>query len=182
MIASAVRRAWRDPWAWVPLLSALPLVLHSLAAPLGEPFADDFYFMRRIVIPGPRPIFDGGGSPVFWRPLGRQAYFGALGTVMLEHPLWVVGLHVALLALSGWLLYRALRPHWPGSAAAVAASFPLLVESGRMLIGWPSHFQDVGAIFFAALALHEASRGRLASTLASLLAALLCKEIAAVTA
>jgi len=180
-MAAEPRRS-RDPWQWLPPLAALALLVHSAGAPLGEPFADDFFFLRRIVIPAPRPWLDGGGSPVFWRPLGRQAYFAVFGPAMVAHPGIVVALHVVLLATSAWLLFRAFRPRLSGAAAATAAAFPLLVESGRMLIGWPSHFQDVGAIVFAALALHEASRGRLGTTLASLLAALLCKEVAAVAA
>src|SRR5438105_10796567 len=109
MSRSWLRRAGSDPWAWVPLLAVIPLVLHSMGAPLGEPFADDFYFLRRALFPGPHSLFDGGGSPVFWRPLARQAYFGAFGPWMLEHPRGIVALHVALLGLSGILLYRALR-------------------------------------------------------------------------
>src|SRR5438067_6563425 len=132
-------RPSRDPWQCVPFLAVLPLLLHARGAPLGEPFADDFFFLRRIVIRSPHPIFarvtawlDGGGSPVFWRPLGRQAYFAAFGPWMVAHPVVIVALHVALLAASGWLLHRTLRPHSSGAVAATAASFPLLVESGRM--------------------------------------------------
>src|SRR5690349_5889450 len=177
-----LRRAWSDPWAWAPLLAVLPLLMASGGAPLGEPLAGDFYFLRRVIFPGPRPLLDGGGSPVFWRPLARQVYFGALGPLVLDHPGWIVALHALLLGVAGVLLYRALRPRWSGAAAAAAASFPVLVESARMLIGWASFFQDVGAFFFAALAVYQASRSRLAATLASLLAALLCKEIAVAAA
>src|SRR6266487_1547672 len=37
----------RDPWLWALLLCALPLVLHASRTSLGEPFADDFSFLRR---------------------------------------------------------------------------------------------------------------------------------------
>src|ERR1041385_5897536 len=83
-------RTSRDPWQWLPLFAAVPLLVHAAGAPLGEPFADDFFFLRRIVVPSPRPWLDGGGSPVFWRPLGRQAYFAALGPWMVADP-WVGG-------------------------------------------------------------------------------------------
>src|SRR5204862_7446551 len=110
---------------------------------------------------------------------GRQLYFGFLGPLIVSHPRWIAALHVALLAVSAWLVYRALRTRWPASWAAAAAAFPLLIDADRMLIAWPSHFQDVGALFFAALALHEASRSRGWTTAAALLASLLCKEVAA---
>ena len=52
--------AGRDPWVLAILLAAAPLVLHSLGTPLGEPFADDFYFLHRELLGGPRTIWDGG--------------------------------------------------------------------------------------------------------------------------
>jgi len=168
-------------WALV-VLAAVPLVVHSLGTPLGEPFADDFFFLRRVLFPGPRPLLDGGGSPLYWRPLGRQAYYGALGEAIVAHPRAIAALHVALLVAAALLVHRTLRRRWPGAVSAAAASFPLLVESARMLIGWPSHFQDVGALAFAALALHEAAGARLVTMLAALLASLLCKEVGVVTA
>ena len=61
---------WHDPLALALAVLALPLVLHSLSTPLGEPFADDFAFLRRALFPGPRSWLDGGGSPISWRPLG----------------------------------------------------------------------------------------------------------------
>ena len=61
MSRSWLRRAWSDPWAWVPVLAVAPLLLGSRGAPLGEPLADDFYFLRRVIFPGPRPWLDGGG-------------------------------------------------------------------------------------------------------------------------
>jgi len=68
------------------------------------------------------------------------------------------------------LVYRALRVAWPGPLAAAAASFPLLAESTRTIAGWPTQFVDLGLYLFSALALHEASRRRLPTTLAALLA------------
>ena len=173
--------AARDPWAWASALAVLPVLLHSLGAPLGEPFADDFDYLHRVVFSGVGSFFDGGGSTLYWRPLGRQVYFGALSRAILSHPGAVVGLHVLLLGLASWLLYRAFRRAWPGPAAAAMASFPIWMESSRMLIAWPSHFMDLGALLFAALAIHEASRRRLTTALAAMLASLLCKEVGIVT-
>lgn len=172
----------RDRWALAPLLAALALAAHAWFPFVGEPVADDFDFLHDTFLSGHGDWLDGGGSHYYWRPLARQLYYRVLGGVMLTHPAWVAGLETALAALAGLFLYRALRRYWPGAWAAAAASFPLLLEAGRPLVSCPTNFQDLGAILFSALALHEASRSRLASALAALLAALLCKEMAVVTA
>lgn len=169
----------RDPWALAALLSVVPLVLHSLGAPLGEPFADDFDYLHRVLLGGPLSFLDGGGSVLYWRPIGRQVYYSLLTPLILGSPGVVAALHVVALALIALLVYRTLRPHWSGPAAAAAAAFVPLSESTRMLAAWPSHFMDLGAMLFAALALHEASRRRWITALASVLASLLCKEVGA---
>ena len=51
-----------------------------------------------------------------------------------------------------------------------------------MLLSWPSNFQDLGAIFFGAIAIHESAHRRLVPSMIALLAALTCKEIAVTTA
>ena len=84
----------RDPWLWALLLCALPLVLHAARTPLGEPFADDYYFLRRALLPGANSLWDGGGSPLFWRPLSRQVYFGLFGRFMLAHPHGIAVVHL----------------------------------------------------------------------------------------
>jgi tetratricopeptide (TPR) repeat protein len=172
----------RDPWAWATLLGVLPLLAKCVGAPLGEPVAEDFDFLHRSMFHGLGSLFDGGGSQAFWRPLAHQVYYALLGPLVLAHPLAVGLLHAALLALGAWLLYRVFRTGLPGPVAAMAASFPLMAESTRTIVGWPTQFVDCGLFVFSALALHEASRRRLPTALAALLAALLCKEIAIVTA
>ena len=176
------RSASRLPWALLIVACLAALLWHARGTPLGEPFADDFLFLERVRLGGPYTWLDGGGSPLYWRPLGRQAYYQLLGGVMLVQPLLIALLHTALLGASAWLFQRSLRRGgMPAAPAAVAAAFPLLVESARMLISWPSHFQDVGALFFAAVAVHEASHGRLRTLLPAALASLLCKEVGALT-
>lgn len=172
----------RDRWALAPLLAALALAVHTWFPFIGEPVADDFDFLHDTFLSGRGDWLDGGGSHYYWRPLARQLFYRVLGGAMLAHPAWVAAFEAALVALAGLLLYGALRRHWPAPWAAVAASFPLLLEAGRPLVSCPTNFQDLGAILFSALALYEASRTRLASALVALLAALLCKEMAAVTA
>ena len=76
----------RDPWALVAVLSVLPLILHSLGAPLGEPFADDFDYLHRVLLGGPLTFFDGCGSALYWRPLGRQVYYSLLAPAILGAP------------------------------------------------------------------------------------------------
>jgi hypothetical protein len=169
----------RDRWAWIAALSVLPLVLHSWGAPLGEPFADDYDYLHRALLESNRSWLDGGGFALYWRPLGRQAYFGALGPALMTAPWIVPVLHVVLLALAAVLVHRALAPRLGAPAAATAASFVPLMESTRMLIAWPSHFMDVGALLFAALAMHEASRERFRFAIPAAIASLLCKEVGA---
>src|SRR5262249_5610739 len=91
-------------------------------------------------------------------------------------------LHVVLLIAGSLLVYRALRPHVGGVAACAAASFPMLSESTRTLVSWPSQFVDVGLYFFSAVAFYATARRRLAVALAATLLALFCKELAVVTA
>jgi hypothetical protein len=166
----------------VSLLALVPLLLHSLGAPLGEPVADDFDHLHYALF-SPHPTWlDGGGSQSFWRPLAYQGYFGLLAGVFIATPAAVVVLHLAMLALTVLLLYRTARRFMPAPWAAAAASFPLLTESARALLTVPVHFVDVGLLLFSALALHEAAASRLPGALLALLAALLCKESAVATA
>lgn len=169
----------RDPWLWLVLLAALLAPLGALGTPMGEPFADDFDYLRYSLLETEHSFFGGGGSVLYWRPLTRQVYFGLLGPAMVTQP-WVVALaHSLVLALSALLLYRAWRPRTSGPWAATAASFPFVLETTRMLVVWPSHAQDLGALLFACLAIHEASRNRLPTALIAMLGALLSKETAA---
>lgn len=174
--------AWRDAWLWIALLALVPLLMRAWSGSAGTPFADDYDFLHRALLSPQRSLLDGGGAVIYWRPLARQVYFGLAGPLMLSHPRAVALLHVALLALAVVLIHRMLRPRWGGPWAAAAASFPLLAEGTRALVIWPTSFQDLGAVLFSALALHEASRRRLLAALGALLAALLCKEIAVITA
>lgn len=173
-------RLTRDPWAWLTLASVLPLVLGTLGTPRGEPVAEDFDFLHRALFEPGFQAFDGGGSFAFWRPVSHQLYYLVFGRLMLAAPGVVAAIHVAMLALAALLLYRALRLHASGAAAFAAASFPLLAESTRTLVCWPSHFVDLGAFLFLGVAIHERAYRRLPSGLVAMLAALLCKELALV--
>jgi hypothetical protein len=172
----------RDRWAWVSVLAVLPLVIHAWGAPLGEAVAEDFDFLQRAMFSKTHTLLDGGGSTAFWRPVAHQLYYETLGPLILSHPGLVATLHILLLALSSLLLYIAFRRALPGPAAALIATFPLLSESTRTLISWPSHFVDLGLWLFIAIAVHQTAARRLWAVLLALLAALLCKEVAIVAA
>jgi hypothetical protein len=177
------RRAPRlDPWGAAVLLCVLVLAAHAAGAPFGEPVADDFDFLHRQLFRGFGTFFDGGGSQTFWRPLPHQVYYHLLGPLILARPGAVAILHGLLIALASWLLFRAFRQGLPAPIAAAAAAFPWLQESGRSFLTWPSHFVELGLLLFSGLALHQASRRRLVTAQLALLAALLCKEPAVVTA
>ncbi len=142
-----------DAWALAPFLATILVAIRSWYPFIGEPVADDFDFLQHRTVPGPDAWLDGGGSRFYWRPLARQLYYRVFGDLMLAHPAWIAALQAVFLALAGWLLYHALRRHWPAPWAAAAASFPILIEAGRTLIATPTSFQDLGAILFSALAL-----------------------------
>lgn len=171
---------WRDPWALAAVASLLPLLVRCMGAPLGEAVAEDFDFLRRALLDGMGTLLDGGGSSAFWRPVAHQLYYAVFGPLIVTHPGAVAALHAAMLALATLLVYRALRTVLPGSLAASAASFPMLAESTRTLVGWPSHFVDLGLYLFVAIAFHDVSRRRTATALVALVLALLCKEVAIV--
>src|SRR5258706_1366055 len=172
----------RDRWAWLAALAVLPVVIHAWGAPLGEAVAEDFDFLQRVLFSKTHTLLDGGGSTAFWRPVAHQLYYETFGGLILNHPGMLATLHVLMLALSSLLLYRSFRQAWPGPAAMVVASFPLLSESTRTVISWPSHFVELGVWMFTAIALHQTVARRLWSTMIALLAALLCKEVAVVAA
>jgi len=171
----------RDPWALVAVLAVLVLVVRAWGAPLGEPVAEDFDFLQRALFQR-FTLFDGGGSSAFWRPIPHQLYYLAFGRLMLAHPGTVAAIHVALLALASLLLYRAFRTGRPGAWAAVVATAPVLSESTRTQIAWPSDFVELGLWLFVAIAVHETAKRRLPTALAALLGALLCKEVAVIAA
>src|SRR5262245_15669796 len=141
--ATPPRSWWRDPWAWASALAVVPLVLHSVGAPLGVPAADDIGQLHHTLFSPRHTWLDNGGSQSYWRPLAYQGYYGLLTGVILTRPPLIAALHVALLALASLLLYRTLRRFMPAPWAASAASFPLIAESTRALITVPIHFVDV---------------------------------------
>jgi hypothetical protein len=170
----------RDRWAWLSVLGVLPIVIHAWGAPLGEAVAEDFDFLHRVMFSKTHTLLDGGGSSSFWRPVAHQLYYETFAGLILHHPGLLSTLHVLMLALASLLLYRSFRRAHSGPVAMVVATFPLLSESTRTVISWPSHFVELGVWMFTAIAVHETAARRLWSSLLALLAALLCKEVAVV--
>ncbi len=171
-----------DPWAWVALSVVALLVVRAWGAPFGEPVADDFDHLHHALFAREDAWWGGGGSGSFWRPLAYQGYYGLLSGVILRQPGWISLLHVLLVAGVVLLVHDVARRHLPRPVAATAAVFPWLVESARALVIVPVHFVDLGLIVFSVVAWRAAEGGRLAISLAALLAALLCKETAVATA
>src|SRR6185503_18028819 len=102
----------RDRWAWAVLLGALPLAIKLLGAPVGEPVAEDFDFLRHALLTNQHSLLDGGGSLSFWRPIAHQIYYLALGPLILRAPLAVAAIHLAFLVAGSLLVYFALRRSW----------------------------------------------------------------------
>jgi len=177
------RAPWfNDRWCWGAVGTVVLLVWHSVGAPLGEPVAEDFDFLSRALLSGQHTLLDGGGSAAFWRPVSHQLYYLAFGRLMLWEPRLMAAVHALLMAVAVWLVYRALRPALSGPVSAVAASFPVLAESSRTVLSWPSQFVDLGLWLFTAWALYETTRGRLWRAMGALALALGCKELAVVAA
>jgi hypothetical protein len=172
----------RDPWAWAALGVVLLLLVRSWGAPFGEPVADDFDHLHHVLFAHDRSWWGGGGSASFWRPLAYQGYYGALSGVILTHPVWIAALHAALVALTVLIVHDIARRHVAAPLAAIAATFPWLVESARALVLVPVHFVDLGLIVFSALAWRLAVARRRWLAWGALLAALFCKETAVATA
>jgi hypothetical protein len=172
----------RDPWAWASLAVVALLLVRAWGAPFGEPVADDFDHLHHVLFARDHSWWGGGGSSSFWRPLAYQGYYGLLTGTILAHPAWIAGLHALLVAVTVVLVHDIARRHVAGPLAAIAATFPWLVESARALVLVPVHFVDLGLIFFSVLAWRAAVARRRVLAWAALLAALLCKETAIATA
>ena len=118
------------------------------------------------------------GSPYYWRPLGRQLYFSLLGDVMVERPWIPAAIHAALFVALALVLYRIGRRRFAPPIAACLASFPLLGEPARFLLGWPSGVENLLALVSVALAVHETLAGRLLTAGLAALAGVLSHEAA----
>jgi len=116
------------------------------------------------------------GSLSYWRPLGRQLYYAALGPAFFTAPWIVTVVHACLLFALFVVLFRITRRVLPDAVAACVAAFPLLTEPMRTLFVWPTGGEYLMAMLSAALAVHEALSSRWWTASLAALAALLCHE------
>lgn len=144
-------------------------------APLGVPAADDYDYLYALRFQ-PFDFFGPLGSLSYWRPLGRQLYYAALGPAFFTAPWIVTAVHACLLFALFVLLFRIGRRVFPASVAAAAATFPLLAEPMRTLFVWPTGGEYLMAMLASALAVHEALSRRWWTASIAALAALLCHE------
>ena len=172
----------QSPRAWLAAGAAALVALFwaCRGAPLGVPVADDYAFLYRLRFQHPLDGFDSMGAAYYWRPLSRQAYFSLIGLHLVEAPWIAVAIHASLFAVLFVVLYRIARRMAPPPAAAAIAAFPLLSESARVLLGWPSGAQHLMAMVLVALAVHEALAGRLATAGLSAAAGILAHDSAAI--
>jgi len=158
---------------------ALPVLLWtSRGAMLGTPVVDDYSFLDRLLFQHPLDWFDSMGASYYWRPLSRQAYFLVIGRWLLTAPAVVAAIHACLLLLLYYVIYRSARRGFDPPIAAAIAVFPLLADSSRVLLGWPSAAQHLLAVLGVALAVHEAIAGRLWTAALAALAGLLSHDSA----
>jgi hypothetical protein len=185
-IADRARRpSWAEgqsPRTWLAAgaVALIALFWACRGAPLGVPVADDYAFLYRLRFQHPLDWFDSMGAAYYWRPLSRQAYFSLIGPHLVEAPWIAVAIEASLFAVLFVVLYRIARRMAPPPAAAAIAAFPLLSESARVLLGWPSGAQHLMAMVLVALSVHEALAGRLATAGLSAAAGMLAHDSAAI--
>jgi hypothetical protein len=142
----------------------------------GTPVADDYQFLARVRLAAPLDFFDGGGFAYYWRPLTRQVYYSALGDALLASPALVGALHGLALVGLAFLLWRIGRHALPPAAALSFAMLPLVAESARLLLVWPTCAQPLFGTLLAAAAIAAALAGRWGPAALAFLAALLSYE------
>jgi hypothetical protein len=118
------------------------------------------------------------GAAFYWRPLSRQLYFLAVGSWLLAAPIGATVINALILGFLTLALYGVARRGFTPPVAAAIASFPIISEPARVLIGWPSGAQHLMASAAAVLALHEALAGRRISAGLAALAGVLSHELA----
>lgn len=144
-------------------------------------FADDYLFLDQVrghsvatVWSVPDPLRN------YWRPLGRQGYFG-LVSLLGESPAIAHALNLALLAGILALLYMLARRLAGARAAMVATGIVAIHEVADVPVVWASGSQDLLAVAGGLGALVLASLGRTSWAAVALLGGLLSKETVAAT-
>jgi len=167
-----------SPWLAAGPLALVLAFVAARGAPLGTPIADDYAFLARLTLHRPLDWLGSMGAAFYWRPLARQLYFSVFGPSMIAAPWVTVVFHAALFLALFALAWDLARRVFAAPVAAAIATFPVLSETTRMLLYWPSAAQHLLAMVFAALALREARAGRAWTTGLAVIAGLLCHEAA----
>jgi hypothetical protein len=169
-----------SPWIVAGPFALLLALGSARGAPLGTPICDDYAFLDRLAFARPLDWLGSMGAAFYWRPIARQLYYSVLGPGMLHTPWVIAAVHAALFLAVFALAWDLARRSFAAPVAAAIATFPIVSESTRMLLGWPSAAQHLLAILFALLALREARHGRAWTAGAAIVAGLLCHEAAIV--
>jgi len=172
---SAVRARWL-----VPAFCAAALALYWPALFIG-PLSDDFVLMRRASSWDVSAV-----SSTLVRPIPLLLWAGVLttgaGTVGLH------ALNIVLHGINAWLTVRVLEPWVPGPWAVMGGWLMLSAPLAPEAVAWSSGIFDVSAatlVLASVLAARAYGHGQSrvstrATFIASCLAAVLCKETAAV--
>ena len=145
-------------------------------------FADDYLFLDQVrgrslagALAAPDPLRD-----FFWRPVGRQLYFGLIARAH-ESPLVAHAGNLALFLLVLALLFRLVHGLAGLRAAAVTTAIVALHHASDVPVRWVSGSQDLIAIAAALGALILVRSGRPWWASIALVVGLLAKETVVVT-
>lgn len=176
----AARRFPERAWPIVGLLALAVLLWACRGARLGTPVVDDYSFLDRLAFQNPLDPFDSMGASYYWRPLGRQLYFSLVGPWLIAAPWGAAAIHAVLLLALFAVTYLCARRGFSPAVAAAIAAFPLLSESARVLLGWPSASQHLIAMVAVTVAIHETLAWRPWTAAVAALAGLLSHDAAVV--
>ena len=164
--------------AWIlPFFPPLIAVLLALPCFSFGWLWDDYDFLARAqtfrlsyLLPDP--------GAIFYRPLSRELYFGALWRLGHDRPLLGHIANAALLATATWLLIAVARRLVGARAGLLAGLAFACLGASPVLVGWASGAQELIAAIFLLLALRAQISGRSLAAAIAFGAALLSKETA----
>ena len=177
---AAARGSGRGLWGLIAALAAAVFVHRgALAAPF---FADDWLFLeatRAHSLGGALLARDPLGN--YFRPLGRAAWFWAVGHASGESAAVFHGANLGLFLLAIALLWALARRLAGDAAATIAAALFALTCAADVPVLWACGAQDLLAVALALAALLAAAHDRRVLACVLLLLAPLAKETVALT-
>ncbi len=172
--ASGERHRRWFPIYILPAALVLILVLPTFSFPY---LYDDYDFLGRAQTFRLTHLLP-DSTTLFYRPLSREIYFGALAMVDPSQPLWGHLGNALLLALAVSLLVSLVSAIVGVEAGFLAGAAFACLGALPALVGWVSCVQDLLAIVFVLAALNLQLSGRLLPALFATAGALLSKETA----